>query len=95
MVEGGGEGGLVSEVPRQRDDDDALVFPSGPLEQLEGAIRAAVVREHHLVRAPRQRVEHGAEPPQELRQAVLLVVEGDGHRNARSGAHRVRARPLK
>jgi hypothetical protein len=84
----------VAEVARQRDDDEPRVAARRRLEQLERVIGAAVVHEDDLVRAARDRIEHGAEASQQLGDARRLVVERDRDGEPEARAHR-RARPLK
>ena len=85
---------LVAEVARQRHDDEPVVALSGLLEEGERAVPAPVVHEHDLVRATGNRVEHGAQPPQQLGHPRLLVVQRNRHGDSCRVAHR-RARPLK
>ena len=67
----------------QAQPDDAWIGGRRLADELEGAVVRAVVDEHHLVRAARQRVEDGGEPAVELREHRLLVVERDRDRDAR------------
>ena len=73
---------LVSEVARQPDSDDARVGRGCLDDQVERPVGAPVVDEDHLVRAAREGVEHRHEPPNELGEHRLLVVDGDRDRHA-------------
>ena len=71
--------------PKLRDSrtaDDARVGRSCLDDQVERPVRAPVVDEDHLVRAAREGVEHRDEPPNELGEHLLLVVDGDRDRHA-------------
>ena len=85
VLQGGRQRGLVTEVARELDADDAVVRSRGSVDQLERAVGAAVVDEHDLVRPAGEVVEHRGEAAKELREHLLLVVEGDRDRNAARG----------
>jgi hypothetical protein len=93
-VEPRAERSLVPEVPRQGDDHQARVVSCGFLDQGQRAVPAAIVDQHDLVRAAGDAIEDGAQAPEQLADALLLVMQGNRDRDARPGAHR-RARPLK
>ena len=84
VLEGREDRLVLAEIARQLEHPDAVgPLPRGLLQELERAVAAAVVDEDELVGMPR-RVHDRGQPPQELRQVALLVVDrdddGDPHR---------------
>src|SRR5205807_5604609 len=62
------------------DADPIGPFPRRAFQDLERAVAAPVVHEHELVRAARGVHDRG-QPPKELREVPLLVVDGNDHRH--------------
>ena len=94
VVQGRADGGLVAEIARKGDDDDPGVVGRGRGEQLERPVRAPVVDEDHLVRAPGQPVEDRPQPAQQLGDGLALVEERDRGGDSRLRVHALRL-PLK
>ena len=80
LLEAGLQRGRLAEVAAQPDDADVVVRGVQPRERGEGAVRRAVVDEDDLPRRP-ERVERRAELVVQERDAPLLVVHGDDHRD--------------
>ncbi len=74
-VQPGRDGGLVAEVARQVDEDEARVFPAGAAQQGERAVAAAVVHEDDLATAFDLR-QSRAQALDEGGQNLLLVEHG-------------------
>src|SRR5277367_2465114 len=90
MIEAGFQGRGLAEVAAQADNHDAFVGAGDFRELAEGAILAAIVDEHDLIRLA-ERVHGVDDLDVELRDALLLVIErhdhGIGYRAA-FGQHR-------
>ena len=80
LLEAGLQSGGFAEVPPQPDDADAVVRGVQPGQRGEGAVGGAVVDEDDLPGLS-ERVERGGQLVVEERDAPLLVVHGDDHRD--------------
>jgi len=87
MVERGRQRGLVPEVSRQRDHDDPRITRRGCFQDLQGAVRAAVIDQHDFVRPPGDAFQYCAGAAQKFRQNTLLVIERDSHGQSERQAH--------
>ena len=81
--------GLMPEVARQRDGDDARVLPGGGLDDRQVAVHAAVVDQDDLVAGSGERVNDATDALEEFRQHRLLVVERDADRHGGRTVHAV------
>ena len=82
VIERRSEGRLVSEIPGQDQQAKAGVPPRRCGQEFTRAVGAAIVDEDHLVRPTGQGVEDRRESHQQLRNDLLLVVNGDAYREA-------------
>ena len=80
LLEPGLQGGRLAEVAPEPNDADVVVGSVEAGEGREGPVRGAVVDEDDLPR-PAQRLECGLELVVQQRDALLLVVYGDDHRD--------------
>jgi hypothetical protein len=75
-IDAGGQGRLVAEIARQRDDLDARVLRVEREQGRERAVAAPVVDEDQL-EVQAERCERGDQPPMQLGGGLLLVVARD------------------
>ena len=80
LLEAGLQRGGLAEVAPEPDDAHVVVLRVQTRERREGAVGRAVVDEDDLPR-PTERLERGRELVVQQRDAALLVVHGDDHRD--------------
>ena len=85
VVERGSQRRLMTEVARERHHDDARIFPRHLFQNRHRAVHASVVHKEKLVRPARYLVQHDSRAPHQLRERSLFVVNGNRHRETKSG----------
>lgn len=72
---------VLAKIPHELYEHDPIgIFPLKVDEHLPGVIRARIVDKNDLVR-PRTNVQHGPQPPHDIRERVGRAIDGDDHRD--------------